>query len=93
MSEKEQWVDELLNDPKVLASIRQGMYECHLGRMFSHKLVFGSLKGTGGWFYKRWCFRLVINLKKLWWCLETPYQNYQHRDCAYCAKFKAEVAI
>lgn len=80
-------IDALRNDPKILADIRRGLQDCHLGRMFSHKLVFASLKGTGGRFYSRWYYRSIINLKKFWWALKAPWQRYvSHRNCPVCSE-------
>ena len=71
-----------------MASVRQGLRDCHLGYIFSHKLVFGALEGTGGRFYSRWYYRSIINLKKSWWRLKTPWQRFvSHRNCPYCIKF------
>ena len=79
-------IQALREDSEVLEGIRQGLHDCHLGHMFSHRLVSGALEGTGGRF--RLYYRLIINLKKFWWRLKTPYQSYQHRNCPHCREFK-----
>jgi len=83
---KQEEIEILRNDPEFMDGIKRGMHDCHLGHMFSHKQVFGSLKGTGGKF--RLYFRLIVSLKQLWWWIKTPYQNFQHKDCIHCKEFK-----
>lgn len=86
---KQEEIDALRNDPKVLAMIHRGLHDAHLGHMFSHKLVFASLKGTGGRFYSRWFYRSIIEAKELWWVLKSPWQRYaSHRNCLVCRRYK-----
>lgn len=86
---KQEEIEALRNDPEVLAGIREGLQDAHLGHVFSHRLVFGALKGIGGVFYKRWYFRTIINLKELWWWLKTPYQKFAHRNCPKCKEYRS----
>ena len=86
---KQEEIDALRNDPEILASIYKGLQDFHLGHFFSHKLVFASLKGTGGRFYSRWYYRSIVNRKKFWWRLKAPWQRYiSHRNCKTCLKYR-----
>lgn len=87
MMTKQDEIKALRDDPVVMAGIQHGLLDLHLGRVFSSKLVFGSLKGTGGLFHKRWYFRSIINLKKSWWIVKTPWQKLvTHRNCTTCSE-------
>ena len=82
-------IEMLRNDPEIMAGCLRGLHDAHLGHMFSHKLVFGCYKETGGRFYSRWYCRSVINLKKFWWVVQTPWQRLlTHRNCSYCKDWR-----
>lgn len=85
---KQEEIELMRNDPEILAGIRQGMHDFHLGHFFSSKQVFGSLKGTCGRFYSRWYYSSIVKLKEFWWWLKIPYQNIKHRNCIHCKEFK-----
>jgi len=85
---KQEEIRAMQDDPEIMDGIKRGMQDYHLGHIFSATLVFGSCKGTGGWFYRRWPLRLAVNLKEAWWRIKIPYQNYKHRNCPHCKEFK-----
>ena len=63
-------------------TIRQGLYDYHLGRTFPAGLVFASLDGG----ILRLLYRFTINLKKFWWSI--PFQRFTHRNCPRCIEFR-----
>lgn len=82
-------INELQEDPEFIAGIKSGMHDLHLGHMFSHKLVFGSLDSTGGRFWRY--YWLIVNLKELWWRIKAPYQRLiSHRTCSQCKEYRSQ---
>lgn len=87
--DKQEEIDLLRNDPEILASIREGLHDAHLGHMFNSKLVFKSMTGTNDNTLSRWFYRSIVNLKKLWWILKVPWQRLiTHRNCSRCKEYR-----
>ena len=80
-------IQALCEDPEVMADIRAGLHDGHLGKSFSGRIVFGSYDG---FLLKRWFYRTCINAKKLWWVIKKPYWAITHRNCPTCIRHKGE---
>lgn len=82
---KQDWIDEMKNDPEFMAGIHLGVHESHLGHVFSWWLVKRSFQG---WFGLRLYCRLVIRMKKIWWVIKTPYEKIVHLNCPNCISYR-----